>query len=232
MSEDTYKDPADKGKEHRDEKAIEEQEKSLDIEGLKFDAFRPVPQSSARVPAPFEGYPDRKVKIGTHVPQGKKRPVDVMINLSWIVGLNPTVDVFQDPSGLDVLVGDPRKNNEKRLNIPSSHNRTVSYNHRAFKAVFDRPFTDEEGRTVMICVIPDPIYRCQIIYYFDGERIKVDTRYLLPDMNQKGPLRRTFQMIINPRLKLEASIEQNFYGVSDDEAYKLSDMPGLPANVG
>ena len=227
MGNNKYTDPADKGKEHRDEKAIEEKEKTLDISSLKFEDFKAVPHSAARTPHPFEGYPDRKVKIGEYMVKNKKR--DLMMYLSWIVGLNPTVHVPQDPSGLRVLVGNPLRKDEKIVDIPTTHSKWVSYAGSSFDAVFDRKIDFGDGRIIMCAIVPDPISRAQIIYFWNRktERIDVNSRYLLPDQNQKGPLRRVFQMIINPRLRLEKSIEQSFYGLSDSEAYKTADMPGI-----
>lgn len=240
----TYKDPADKGKEKRQEEDIEAQEEVLKMSSMTFDDFKSVPMQAARVPQPFEGYPEKKVVIGEYddperkLRDGKKNPnfgktVDLIVNMTHVVGLNPTVPVFQDPSGLNTWIGDPKKGNEKIVDIQSSHNRVVSYLGRAINCVFDRPIEFEDGRQILCCIVPDPIYRCQLIYKYNGQtkRVEVDGRYLLPDMDQTSRLRQVYLMILNPKLRLEASIERNFYGTSDAESMSQTSMPGIGTGV-
>ena len=91
----------------------------------------------------------------------------------------------------------------------------------------------DDGRggdqVVRYCIIPDPIYRALILYFWDSkaERIDIhDDKYLLLDDGQISPLRRTYQMIINPKLKLEASIKATFdSGVDTSE---MKELPGIP----
>ena len=62
----TYKDPADKGKEKRQEADIEAQEETLKMSSMTFDDFKSVPMQAARLPQPFEGYPEMKIVIGEY----------------------------------------------------------------------------------------------------------------------------------------------------------------------
>lgn len=242
MVDQKFKDPVESGKVKREAETIESQIQDVDT-GISMDEFKVIPREAVRTSNPFDGYPETKVVIGQYKDteskkNGKKNPnfnktVNLVVMKSWVVALSPFVDVQDDPSGKGVAIGDPKKGNEMVVDIPPAHNRTVSYNMKAFKAVFDRPLVTKGGKELMICVVPDPIYRALIMFSYDNKAgaIVPNKKYMLWDSPSKGPLLRTYQMIINPQLKLEARIEEQFYGTSDAESFKQADMPGVPTSV-
>ena len=240
MARPSLKDPADAGKEKKIKAEIEDKERSLDISSLKFEDFKTVPSTAARTPHPFEGYPEKKIIVGEYkdiepkLPNGKKNPHfgkirDLILNLTHLVGLNPTVDVFQDSSGQGITIGDPKKGNERVVNIASSHNRVVSYQGKAWNAVFDREAIFKDGRKLLYSIIPDPIYRSQIIYFYNAktERIEVNKNYLLPDPDQKSKLRQVFQLLINPRLRVERLAS----AISGESEESLDDLKSIPDEI-
>ena len=221
------KDPADKGAEIRENKELSEKEKSLSFNTLTLEDFKAVPKQAARIPHPFEGYPEKKMKIGTYMEGRKKK--DLIVNATHIVGLNPTFSVVQDPSGEGIAIGKPGKG-EKVVTIESTHNRIVSYAGQSFDAVFDRTLELKDGQKIKYCIIPDPIFRAQIIYFYNTklERIDVYPQYMLLDDGQTSRLRQVFQMIINPKLRIERIAK----AITGESSESLDDLTHITDNIG
>lgn len=233
-----YQDPVDKGKAQKDRADVKAQEEKLSFSRLKLADFKAVPRRAAQIPHPFEGYPERMMQAGTYTVDntntlhadpneiGKEKPL--MINATHVVALSPSLGVEQDPSGRNIMVGDPAKGTEKMVTIHTSHNRVVSYGGMSFDAVFDRILELEDGQKVRYCLVPDPVYRAQIIFFWNaakGSDGAIDTRpdYLLLDSGQVGRLRQVFQMIINPRLKIERVAR----AISGESEESLDDLKGV-----
>ena len=184
-------DPVDTGKKEEEQ---QEDESALSIDSLTLDDFQPMPQSASRKPHPFEGYPQRKIKIGSY--REKNKDVDLMVSATHILALNPKEYVFQDPSGLNQTVGKPGQ--EKVVDIRTTHSRTVRDERgQNTVVVFDRPIKLGDGRVLERCAIcPDHTARAQICFTVNKKtgNIEVDRRYLLADPGQTSRLRRLFEM--------------------------------------
>ena len=72
-----------------------EEKKGASIKNLEDFEFKPVRPEAARAARPFDGYPLKKVKI-----DGKD------VYATYIVALNPTFQVRQDPSNRKVKTKD------------------------------------------------------------------------------------------------------------------------------
>ena len=182
-------DPVDKDKKEREESDDVKQLKTFDIANLTMADFEAVQTTVARTPHPFDGYP---------YPKGKEA--------TFIVGLNPTKHIPQDPSGrnLSVMV----KGKEKRVNIETTHNRLIPDLDAGginVDVVFDRKMELADGNTLYYSIVPSHSVRAQLVFYYDAraERIKVNPDYLLIDTAQAKRLRRLYEIIINPKLKKE-----------------------------
>lgn len=171
-----------------------EQAAALSIDALTLEDFRPVPVTASRQPHPFEGYPQKKINIGTYRKDG--RDVDLIVNATHIVALNPKEYVHQDPSGKNVTIID--KGEEKVVNYVTSHSRVVrDQSGRNTAVVFDREIVLGGGQKLTRCTIcPDHTARAQIVFKVDKKtgKIDVDRRYVLADIDQVGRLRRLFEM--------------------------------------
>jgi hypothetical protein len=182
-------DPVDKEKKTREESEDLAQLKTFDIANLTMADFQAIKATAARIPHPFDGYP---------YPKGKEA--------TFIVGLNPTKYIPQDPSGrnLSMMV----KGKEKRVTIETTHNRLIQDLDSGginVDVVFDRKMKLADGNTLYYAVVPSHSVRAQLIFYYDAqsERIKVNPDYLLIDTAQAKRLRRLFEIIVNPKLKKE-----------------------------
>ena len=171
-----------------------DQAAALSIDALTLDDFKPVPVTAARQPHPFEGYPQKRIKIGTYKKGG--RDVDFIVNATHIVALNPKEYVHQDPSGKGVTI--QHEGQEKVVDYVTSHSRIVRNDAgRNEIVVFDREITLGGGATLTRCAIcPDHTARAQIVFKVDRKtgKIDVDRRYVLADIDQVGRLRRLFEM--------------------------------------
>ena len=69
---------------------------------------------------------------------------------------------------------------------------------------FDRTIT-VKGQEYMYAYVPSHNVRAQLFFKFDNDkqRIIVDPNYMLLDSEQESRLKRVFEQIINPALKLE-----------------------------
>ncbi len=192
MAKEGLIDPVAKGKEP--EIVAQEDSKVLSIDALSLEDFQPIPVTAARQPHPFEGYPQRKIKIGTYKEKGKD--TDLIVNASWIVALNPKEYIHQDPSGKGVTINSGGK--EKIVDLTTSHNRIVRDERgQSINVVFDREILLPDGtKMTRVTICPDHTCRAQLVFSVDKKKgtIDVDRRYLLADAGQVGRLRRLFEM--------------------------------------
>lgn len=160
---------------------------TLDIKkGL---TFKPIPPERARTSKPFDGYPLNKLKFGK-----------VNTFTTYIVALNPTVQVVQDPSNRKV------KTKEGMVQVRNYHSRAIRdrETRENIQVMFDRDI-EVDGRVYQCAIIPSHNVRAQVCFNFDVQknRIVVDSRYLLLDSEQDGRLKRVFEQVINPNIKME-----------------------------
>jgi hypothetical protein len=184
----------------------QKEEKMPDIGGLD---FQPIPVAAARVSRPFDGYPMKKVKIG-----------GAGTYSAYVVALNPTVQVRQDPANTKVKQKDGTfeqvRNHHSRFirDYETGDNNEV---------VFDR-VVKIGGREFFCAIVPSHNVRAQLCFKYDNERkrVEVDADYLFLDTAQDKRLKRVFEQIINPKLQLER--EASFISgesKEDDEEQKI-----------
>lgn len=157
------------------------------------DEFEPkaVRPEAAKPSRPFDGYPfKKKIKVGeTTDEHGKAR--DAMVSATFIMILNPTVQIRQDPSSRKM------KNYHSRMirDYDSQDNIVV---------VFDREI-EIKGKKYFYAVVPQHSVRAQLVFKYDNnkQRIEVVPDYLLLDSEQEKPLKRVFELLNNPKLKVE-----------------------------
>jgi len=215
MVKDKLKDPADAGKADREEAKAKEGQEQVSFNRLKLSDFKAIPKRAARTPHPFQGYPEKKVKVGTYKEKGKD--MDLVINATYLVALIPgTHDAPQDPSN-------------EETGIRNTRNVVVSYAGRALNIVFDREMELEDGQRVFYALVPDPIYRAQVVFGWDPqtEQIVVHDQYLLLDDGQFSRLRQVFQMVLNPKLKVERISK----AISGESAESLDELKSLSDEV-
>jgi len=186
-------DPVSIGQKEAEAKAQTDEARALSLEALTLEDFQPIPISASRQPHPFEGYPQKKIKVGTCQDQGKS--VDLIVNATFIVALNPKEYVHQDPSGLGVTI--MVNGHEKIVDLKTSHNRIVR-NERghSINVVFDRDILLADGKKVnRAAICPDHTARSQILFTVNKRtgKIEVDRRYVLADVDQVSRLRRCFE---------------------------------------
>ncbi|MFA7197362.1 MAG: hypothetical protein WC092_07555 [Anaerovoracaceae bacterium] len=165
-----------------DRQAEKEELNALSIENaFDFEAIKP---EAARITRPFDGYPLRKVTVS----EGLELPA------AYIVALNPTVAVVQDPANQGKV-----KNYHSRVIRDEETKENIH-------VPFDREI-EWKGKTYYCAVIPSHNVRAQVCFKYDTTRkiprIEVDRRYMLLDSNQVGRLKRVFEQVINPMLKME-----------------------------
>jgi hypothetical protein len=232
------KDPVDAAKDGQAAKD-EELKKVFDISNLKVGDFKAAMMRDARVKHPFDGYPEKKVQIGTYPDPKTRKEIPLIVNLTHLVLFRDQVK--QDPSGERVSLGFPelrgkdgkviRPNTEKIGTIRTAHNRRVKDYETGgvdIDIVFDRTVQLADGMLEQVAIVPSPSCRAQLAFRYDSkaERIREDARYLFADTDQIPRLNRIFQMIINPRIRLEESIRKNFDESGD--SFKSSTLPGIP----
>lgn len=185
-------DPVSEDQERQERNEQEEQVRALNIEALSLDDFQPVPMAASKQTHPFEGYPQKRIKIGTHRVNGKEQ--DVIVNATHIVALNPKQYVHQDPSGLGITI--QSQGQEKIVDYRTAHNRIVRDEMgRNIDVVFDREIVLGGGQRMKRCSIcPDHTARAQIVFTTDPRtgKVSVDNRYVLADIDQVSRLRRCF----------------------------------------
>lgn len=204
MAQGKLTDPAEKATKEKEDTTLEKEMESLKVEGLTLDDFKSVPLEVARAAHPFDGYPERKIKITM---DGVERE----LNVTHVVALNPKEPSFQDPSGEKVSIAKKvgKATREEQVTIKSAHSRIVQdFENGGINVtnVFDREIPLADG-TVMprCCIVSSHSARAQIVFKLDLRegRIQVDNRYVLPDAKQVNRLRRIYEMIVNPQLKAE-----------------------------
>ena len=234
-------DPVDEKTEKEKETQDNEMAKAFDISNLKISDFKAVTIKDAKSVHPFDGYPEKKVQVGVYVEKGKEKPL--MIPVTWIMAYRGQPP--NDPSGKGVTLGYPElRNAEGRVIRPSTERKgdiEGSYSIRAkdyesrgvdIDCVFDRTVTLEDGELKNVAFVPSPSCRAQIIFEYDSKTQKVQPRggknplFLLADSGQFSRLRRLYEMIINPRIRLEQSIAAHFDDSVDTTQAK--DLPGIP----
>jgi hypothetical protein len=186
-------DPVSVGQKEAEAETQTEEMKALSIEALRLEDFQPIPVTASRQPHPFEGYPQKKIKVGTYKDKGKD--VDLIVNAAYIVALNPKEYVHQDPSGLGVtiMVG----GQEKTVDLKTHHNRIVrNERSQSVNVVFDRDILlagNQKLTRAAIC--PDHTARSQLAFMVNKRtgKIEVDRRYVLADIDQVSRLRRCFE---------------------------------------
>lgn len=230
-------DPVEKPTEEKKEAEENELKKVFDISNIKISELKSAQLKDAQSRHPFDGYPEKKVQVGTYMEKGKEKPL--IVNLTHIIVYRE--EVKQDPSGQRVSLGFPemrssdgkiiRPNTAKTGVIKTAHNqRRRDYESGGvdFDAVFDRSLKLADGETDQACFIPSPSVRAQIVFRYNAktEKIENDSRYLLADSDQVGRLRRLFEMIINPRIRAEEAMRRTFDEGGD--AFQSSTLPGIP----
>ena len=162
---------------------------ALDIKKAGGLTFKPIPPERARVSRPFDGYPMKKLKFG-----------EVDTFTTYIVALNPTIQVVQDPSNRKVKTKDGMKQ------VHNYHSRFIRDRETKSNTIcmFDRDI-EVDGRMYQCAIIPSHNVRAQVCFNFDAQknRIVVDNRYLLLDSEQDNRLKRVFEQVINPNIKME-----------------------------
>jgi hypothetical protein len=153
--------------------------------------FHATPEKYDRPVHPFDGYPDRKVKIGED-----KAGKPVMVKLSSLIMLTPGTYIHQDPSGEKVSHIDPRTKTESFIDYATFHNRIVKDSKgNNIDVVFDRTITFDNGKTFdRVAICPDHVARAQVIYTWNPKvgRGMVDRRYGVFDIKQLSRLRQVF----------------------------------------
>jgi hypothetical protein len=163
----------------------------LDIKKADGLTFKPIPPERARITRPFDGYPlgSKKIKFG-----------EIDTFTTYIVALNPTVQVFQDPSNRKV------KTKRGMVQVKNYHSRVIR--DRETKENIHVPFDRDievDGRTYQCAIIMSHNVRAQVCFAYDPQknRIVVDNRYLLLDSEQDSRLKRVFEQVVNPNIKME-----------------------------
>jgi len=210
-------DPAEKVKKDADDKHLMDDMKKFDIANLKASDFKMIPKRKARVSHPFDGYPLKpKVMIGK-----------TGMSATFIVAIKPTEEPDQDPSGQRMSITDQETKKEKIVNLKTYHSRVITVGPGQNEdVVFDRVMEWEGGEKIHYAVVPNHTTRAQIFFSYDSksERIVVDPRYLLLDLDQSGPLNRLFQQIINPKLRRDRMAAQVAGEVESTDA-SLKQLP-------
>lgn len=175
------------------------------LEEFTFEGLKPIPERAAKRRNPFEGYPEKKIKIGVEKGGKGKSDKDIMLNLTHLVALSTAESVFQDPSGMNMT-----DKKGRQYTIKSSHNRMVMsfLDNQNHDVVFDRDITLPDGTKVeRYALIPDATIRAQICFKVDNKtgKTKVDSRYLMGDVDQSSRLMEVFTIVMNNKLKAERS---------------------------
>lgn len=216
------KDPADEGKAEREAKKAEKEMRAFDIENLTLEDFKQLEEKAARTPGPFDGYPlKEKIKIG-----------ETEVSRTFVVALSPRVFVQQDPSGHGQTIvtdvrddqGDKAGKVEKIVNLDTFHSRLIvdyEQGQQNTDVVFDREVRLKNG-VLNVAVVPSHSVRAQLMFQLHRKGgIRVDTRYVLLDPDQSSRLRRMFEIIINPKLKIERVARS----VSGESEEPLEEIP-------
>ena len=165
-------------------------------------SFQTIPPERARITRPFDGYPLKKFKFN-----------DIETYSTFIVALNPTVPVPQDPANRKV------RTKKGMVQVQTHHSRVIR--DRETKENTHVPFDriiKIQGRDYQCAIVQSHNVRAQLAFKWDNQknRIEVDHRYMLLDMDQVSRLKRTFEQVINPRVKMEREADFIAGRTSDD----------------
>jgi hypothetical protein len=235
MAEDKLKDPVDANLEEED--SDDDLEKTMDISNLKLSDFKSAMLTEAQTSHPFNGYPDRDVRIGV-IKKGKEER-EIFCKLSHIVIYKG--EVINDPSSRGVTIGFPElRDNQGKLirpgtdrigNVVSSFNKRVKNfedGGRDIDCVFDRELQIAEGVVKTACIVPSPSARAQIIFRYDSmqNRIKANKEFFLADPRQLKLLRILFvNYIVRPKQNQEQAV-MKFEAAN--EGLSTVDLSGIP----
>ena len=215
------KDPASKADSKKEQNELEKDLKGIDIKSFSSKDFKQLSQKTARIPAPFDGYPlNKKVKIGD-MP---------LVPITYVVGLNPRVYVPQDPSGKGVSITVDKRNGQpprdKMVDLGTYHSRVLrDYDEggKNIDVVFDRELVLDDGAKIMVALVPSHSVRAQLLFKLKRKGgVQVDTNYVLLDPEQSSRLRKLFGIIINPHLKVER-VASSISGESEDSLDDVAD---------
>jgi hypothetical protein len=179
---------------------VEGQNSSLEQDMDGFDLSKltvhHIPEETARARRPFDGYPLKYTKIN-----------GVKMCLTHLVAHNHIGDpVAQDPSNRKV------KSERGMEQVLTYHNRSIrdlANGNRSNVAVwFDRPVKTANGQ-FYFSIVPDEYVRAQLCFIYNNktQRIEIDKRYLLLDIDQKNRLREVFQQIQIPNQRMERAAQ-------------------------
>lgn len=173
-----------------------------DIKVMSLEDITPktLSMNVVRASDPFATYPLKNIKTGKKVPvydengrvvKGKEK--DEVICTTHILLYN---HLFKP------IKNDPAN----RGKIKTCHNRSIPdpYTEENYDLVFDQTYKTAKGE-FQGCYVPQDALRAQCYFKLNDRtgRIEQDERYLLLDDEQGKPLLRLYQMIINPKIKME-----------------------------
>jgi len=220
---DKLQDPVEKKTETR--KAAEAEDGVKGFTELTEADFKAVPVTAARGGHPFDGYPIKdKVKMGS---MGKGTDKLFEVSKTFVVALHPQIFIFQDPSGNSVTVTDTKTKSEKIVTLNTYYSTTrIDYGKgkQNIDIVFDRKIPLMGGRFMENCAyVPSHYVRAQLMFLYDDKqsRIRPDNRFVFLDRDQRSRLLRLFQMIINPKIK----VERLSMAISGDSQEAIEEIP-------
>jgi len=182
---------------------------------IKFDDLKRIPESAARTPHPFEGYPLKpKVAVGK-----------AKVSATFLVFLADPSAVPQDRSNRNrthAFKGPDGSTIEKQITLKNPHSRRcIDYDGegRSTDWVFDREFITADGKVAVCAIVPSHSARAQIFFSIDRKtnKVVVDPRYLLADNDQAGRLRNTFRNIQYQQLAGERAAQKFFADEGDPD---------------
>jgi hypothetical protein len=174
-----------------DQSALAEEEmESLDMKKADQVSFKPIPLDAAKTRRPFDGYPLKKFTFGK-----------VNTYESYIVAINPSIPIYQDPANKRV-----KQRNGTMKKVLTRHSRVIRDReiNENLIIVFDRDI-ESNGVNYQCAIVESHNVRAQICFAYDAnrKRITVDPRYELLDTEQRGRLRQVYEQVINPKIKME-----------------------------
>jgi hypothetical protein len=186
---------------------------SLNIENISISQLLPITAAEARIVQPFDGYPAKRITIGA-----------VTTFRHHIVILKPIIQIPQDSANRKVKV-----KGGKLEQVMTYHNRFVRdlESKDNITIMFDREMKLKDA-TVFFAIVESNNVRAQICFKYDTkrERIMPDDRYVLLDRDQVSRLRRVFEQVINPNIKME----QQARFISGESQADTGEIEPVPAD--